>query len=120
MEFLSLYTPARKTAGVPPSQDHMAGMEKLIEESMKAGVLLATGGLLSIAQGACLRRSGGETTLIDGPFIETKKVVGGFAVLEAKSKEEAIEMVRTFLKIAGDGECELRQMMEPVGDFPQP
>jgi hypothetical protein len=52
-------------------------------------------------------------TVIDGPFAETKEVIGGFALLEAKSKEEAIELVKQFLHTAGDGECELRQLYEP-------
>jgi hypothetical protein len=58
----------------------------------------------------------------DGPFTESKEVVGGFAILKANSKEEAIELARQFLQIAGEGECELRQIYEPHGgehDCPQ-
>ncbi|MGC9946079.1 MAG: YciI family protein [Bryobacteraceae bacterium] len=119
MKFLSLYTPGPRPAGVPPSKEYMAEMAKLIEESMKSGVLVATGGLMPIAQGARVRHAGDEVTVIDGPFVETKELAGGFAILEAKSKEDALQMVRSFLKVAGDGECELRQIMEP-GDIPQP
>ena len=54
--------------------------------------------------------------MTDGPFTEAKEVIGGFALLKAKSKEEAIELTKRFLKVAGDGECELRQVFE-AADF---
>jgi|SRR5258708_1463499 hypothetical protein len=112
MKFLSMYTPDQKRADVPPSKEHMAEMGKLIEDAMKTGALLATGMVMPISTGgACVRRSEGEITVIDGPF--PKELSVGFALLEAKSKEEAIEMVRCFLKIAGDGESALRQIIEP-------
>jgi hypothetical protein len=121
MRFLSIYRPDKKTAGVPPSKEHMAEMGKLVEEGTKAGTLLATGGLLPISKGgARIRCSGGEITVIDGPFTESKELIAGFAIIKAKSKEEAIEGARRFLKIAGDGESELRQIMEPEGDFAKP
>ncbi len=114
MKFLSIYRPDEKTAGVPPSNERMAEMGKLIEESMKAGTLLVTGGLLPISKGgARVRCSGGEIKVVDGPFTEAKELIGGFAVVEARSRDEAIEMTRRFLKIAGDGESELHQIMEP-------
>jgi hypothetical protein len=110
MRFLSIYkTPERAT---PPTAEEMAGMGKLVEEGMKAGWLLATEGCLPTALGARVRRSNGKLTVTDGPFTEAKEVVGGFAILKANSKEEAIELARQFLKIAGDGECELRQIYE--------
>jgi hypothetical protein len=84
----------------------------------KTGTLLTTGGLLPIAKGGVrVRRSGGEISVLDGPFAEAKELIGGFAVIEAKSKEDAIEMTRRFLKVAGDGETELHQIMEPGVDF---
>ena len=85
-------------------------MTKLIEESMKNGTLVSTEGCLPTALGARVRQADGNVTVTDGPFTESKEVVGGFAILEAKSKEEAIEMVRQFLRVAGDGECEIRQI----------
>jgi hypothetical protein len=51
-------------------------------------------------------------TVTDGPFTESKEIVGGFAILQAKSKAEAIELAREFLHVAGDGECEIRQIFE--------
>ena len=118
MRFLSIYTPDQKTAAAPPSKEHMAQKAELIEETMKAGTLLATGALLPASNaGARMRRAGGKISIIDGPFSETKEVIAGFAMLEAKSKEDAIEMTRRFLAIAGDGDVELRQIMEQEADF---
>jgi hypothetical protein len=110
MKFLSIYKTAERS--VPPSQEEMARMGKLVEDGMKAGFLLATEGCLPTALGARVRMSGGKLTVTDGPFAEAKEVVGGFALLRANSKEEALEMVKNFLQVAGDGECELRQLYE--------
>jgi hypothetical protein len=90
----------------------MANMGKLIEEGMKAGWLLGTEGCLPTMLGARVRSAQGKVTVVDGPFTEAKEVVGGFALLNAASKEEAIQLTRDFLKAAGDGECELRQLYE--------
>ena len=87
-------------------------MGKLVAEGMKAGWLLATEGCLPTALGARVRRSNGKLSVTDGPFTEAKEVVGGFAILKANSKQEAIELARQFLKVAGDGMCELRQLYE--------
>jgi len=111
MRFLSIYKTAER--GVPPTQEEMTKMGKLIEDGMKAGTLLATEGCLPSALGARVRFSGGKLTVTDGPFTEAKEVVGGFALLSANSKEEALEMIKDFLQVAGhDGECELRQIYE--------
>jgi hypothetical protein len=110
MRFLSIYKTAERTA--PPSAEDMAQMGRLIEEGMKAGWLISTEGCLPTALGARVRRSSNDLTVTDGPFAETKEVVGGFAILQANSKEEAIELARRFLSVAGDGECELRQLYE--------
>jgi len=110
MKFLSMYKTVER--GVPPTQEEMDTMGKLIEEGFKAGWLVATEGCLPSAFGARVRRSGNQVTVTDGPFAEAKELVGGFAILQAKSKEEAIELARQFLKVAGDGECELRQIWE--------
>jgi hypothetical protein len=79
---------------------------------MKAGSLLAVEGCMPSATGARIRLSNGKLTIIDGPFTESKEVIGGLAILQANSKEEATELVRQFLDVAGDGECELRQLFE--------
>jgi hypothetical protein len=90
----------------------MAKMGKLVEDGMKAGFLLAVEGCMPSALGARVRLSKGKLTVTDGPFVETKEVVGGLALLQANSKEEAVELVKQFLHAAGDGECELRQLFE--------
>ena len=114
MRFLSIYKTVERNT--PPTQQEMAAMGKLIEEGMKAGWLLATEGCLPTALGARVRRSNNKISVTDGPFTESKEMVGGFAILKANSKEEAIELARQFLQIAGEGECELRQIYEPHGD----
>jgi hypothetical protein len=110
MRFLSIYK-SRET-GVPPSPGHIETMTKLIEEGMKSGWLVATEGCLPTALGARVRLADGKTTVTDGPFSESKEVIGGFAILDAGSKQEAIELVKRFLDVAGDGECEIRQIFE--------
>jgi hypothetical protein len=110
MRFLSIYKHAERTA--PPSQEEMATMGKLVEEGFKAGWLVATEGCLPTKFGARVRSTSGKQTVTDGPFSEAKEVVGGFAILRVNSKEEAIELTRKFLLVAGDGECELRQIYE--------
>ena len=108
MRFLSIYK-TRET-GVPPTPEHMATMQRLVEEGMSAGWLIATEGCLPSALGARVRSTGGRIAVTDGPFAESKEVIGGFAILEATSKEDAIRLAREFLAVAGDGECEIRQI----------
>jgi hypothetical protein len=110
MKFLSIYK--TKETGVFPTNEEMAEMGKLVEDGMKAGFLLAVEGCMPSLSGARIRLSNGNLTVTDGPFTESKEIVGGLAVLEANSKEEAIQHVKDFLKVAGDGECELRQLYE--------
>ena len=110
MKFLSIYKSVER--GVPPSQEEMSRMGKLVEEGMKAGWLLGTEGCLPSALGARVRLSDGKISVTDGPFTESKEVVGGFAILQANSKAEAIQLAKDFLSVVGTGECELRQIYE--------
>jgi hypothetical protein len=110
MRFLSIYKNVERNT--PPTQEEMANMGKLIEEGFKKGWLLGTEGCLPTALGARIRSSAGKVTVVDGPFTEAKEVVGGFALIKAASKEEAIQLTSDFLAVAGDGECELRQLYE--------
>jgi len=114
MKFLSIYKSVERST--PPTQEEMARMGKLVEEGMKAGWLVATEGCLPTALGARVRRTGSNLTVTDGPFTEAKEVVGGFAILRVSSKQEAVELARNFLQVAGEGECELRQIYEQVAD----
>src|ERR1700730_12573383 len=110
MKFLSVYKTVER--GVPPSQEEMDKMSKLIEEGMKAGWLLAVEGCMPSVTGARVRKSNGKTTVMDGPFMETNELIGGLAILQANSKEHAVELAKYFLGHAEDGECELRQLHE--------
>jgi hypothetical protein len=96
----------------------MERMGKAVEEGMKSGFLVATEGCMPSKLGARVRLNSGKVSVIDGPFAETKEVVGGFAIIKADSKEQAVEHVKNFLLFAGEGECELRQLyeMSPSGD----
>ena len=89
MRFLSVYKTVER--GVPSTQEEMAKMGKLIEEGMKSGYLLAVEGCMPSAAGARVRLSNGKVIVTDGPFAESKEVIGGFAILQANSKEHAIE-----------------------------
>jgi hypothetical protein len=110
MRFLSIYKTVER--GVPPTQEEMNKMGKLIEEGMKSGWLVSTEGCLSSSFGARVRLSNDKLTVTDGPFTEAKELVGGFAILKTNTKEEAIELAKQFLPVAGEGECELRQLYE--------
>ena len=112
MRFLSIYKTAER--GVPPSEEEIRKMGKLIEEGMKEGWLLATEGCLPGSPGSRVRLSAGKLIATDGPFAETKEVVGGFAILRTNSREEAIELTKRFLHVVGEGECELRELCEAV------
>ena len=111
MRFLSIFKSVETNA--PPSPELMARMGALIERSMASGELVATEGCFPSALGARVRRDGGRVTVVDGPFTESKEIIGGFAILNAASREEAVEIARRFLDVGGDGECELRQICEP-------
>jgi hypothetical protein len=110
MRFLSIYKGIERDT--PPTEAEMATMGEFIEQAAKAGWLLTTEGCLPSALGARVRLSDGTVTVTDGPFTEAKEVVGGFAIIQANSKEEAIALTKHFLGVAGDGECELRQLYE--------
>ena len=110
MKFLSVYKHVE--TNVPPTQEEMTKMGKLIEEGMKSGYLLAVEGCMPSATGARVRLSKGQTTITDGPFTESKEVIGGLAIMQANSKAELIEHIKYFLSVAGDGECEIRQLYE--------
>jgi hypothetical protein len=110
-------------AGMPPDQKLEAAMGNLIEKMTKSGALLDTGGLLPVSKGARMRAAGGKLTVTDGPFIESKEVIGGYAILRTKSKEEALKWGEDFMKLhveilgpSYQGELEIRQMFDP-SDF---
>ncbi|MFC3652414.1 YciI family protein [Dyella humi] len=115
MRFLSMVR-INENSGQMPSAQLMADMGKLMEEMTREGKLIDTAGLTPTASGVRVRLAGGKLSVIDGPFAEAKEVIGGYALLEAASKEEAIELTKRFLRVHGDEwslECEVRQLMVP-------
>ena len=127
MRFMAIVKPGKDyEAGRPPSPGLMAAMGKLNEESTRAGIFVTGGGLLPSSQGHKVRMSGGKVTVTDGPFTEAKEVIGGFAILNYASHEQAIEGARRVMRIHAEHgitelEIELRPMMDPAecGQVPQ-
>jgi hypothetical protein len=109
MRFMMLYKPGNES-DTPPSPQHIAEMGRFIEEMAREGVLLSTDGLQPSSKGARVRISGGKFTVTDGPFTETKELIAGYAIVQAKSKQDAIELAKRFLKVVGEGESEIRLM----------
>lgn len=115
MRFLSMIRIDENTGQVPDER-LMTDMGKLIEEMTESGALVSTAGLRPTAEGVRVRLREGEISTTDGPFTETKEVIGGYAILEAASREEAVELTRRFLRVHGDEwdiECEVRQLDGP-------
>jgi hypothetical protein len=105
-----------ENTGQVPSEQLMSDMGKLVEELTRSGKLVSTAGLRPTSEGVRVRLRGGKLSVADGPFAETKEVIGGYAILEAASKDEAIELTRRFLRGHGndwDIECEVRQLDGP-------
>lgn len=123
MRFLSLYRPGTD-ADDAPSAEQMVALGKLVEETMRSGVLLATEGLLSSAHGARVNVDGdGMFEVSEGPFPNPKDVVAGYAILQAPSLDEAIEVSKRFLAAMGGGENEIRLMFDnqaPDRQLPRP
>lgn len=118
MRFLIMhYSNEENEAGVPPSRELVEGMSKLMEESSRAGALLAAEGVHASSKGARLSFSGGRCTVTDGPFAEAKELIAGFAIVQVGSKDEAIEWATRFADVIGDVEIEVRQVVE-LSDFP--
>lgn len=108
MIFMSLWRPARSPN--PPSEKHRAEMNALIDEMTKAGVLLRTGGWDLNSPCTVLKNANGNVTVTDGPYAESKELIAGFAILEVKSKDEALAWGKRFLGIAGEGTSEMRPL----------
>jgi hypothetical protein len=120
MRFLSMIR-INERAGQRPTEQLRADMGKLMAEMTEAGVLLDTAGLRPTAEGARIRLSHGKQTTTDGPFTEAKEVIGGYAMLQADSMEQALAWTRRFLDVHGDAweiECEVRQVDEECAPAP--
>jgi hypothetical protein len=105
-------------AGPPPKPEAFVAMQKYNEELVKAGILLAAEGLTPTSQGARVKFNGDERIVTDGPFAESKELVAGFSIIQVKSREEAIELVKRTPNVFPNGEAvvEIRKLMD-VEDF---
>ena len=98
----------------PPTPKLLEAMHKLADREIKAGRMLDSGGLMPLATGAEVRIAGGKLSVVDGPFVEAKEVVGGYAIFELPGKEEALASVKEFMQLHRDlmpsweGTCEIR------------
>jgi hypothetical protein len=107
-----------ENSGAPP-KELMDAIAKLSEEAAKAGTMVASGGLAPTGASTRVRVSRGQITTTDGPFTEAKEIVGGFAIFDLKSKEEAVEGALRFMELhkkhwpGWEGETEIRQMYGP-------
>jgi hypothetical protein len=123
MRFLMMVKHAENSG--PPPKGFMDEMAKLGEEAVKAGTMVVSGGLASTAASTRVRLYKGQITAIDGPFTEAKEVVGGFAILEFKSKKEALEGALGFMELhkkhwpGWEGETEVRQVLGPEDFAPK-
>jgi len=123
MRFLFMVKGA-ENQGQPPAA-MMEAIEKLAEESEKDGTMVMRGGLYPAAEGARVRLVNGKVNVTDGPFAEAKEVIGGFAIFELKSREEAIESGKQFMELHRQhwpgwvGEVEVRQLFDGAPDFSQ-
>jgi hypothetical protein len=119
MRFILMGMATKETeAGEPPKPEAFVAMQQYNEELAKAGILLAAEGLAPTSKGARVKFSGDERTVIDGPFAESKEVVAGFSIIQVKSLEEAIQLVKRTPNIFpnGEAEVEIRKLMD-VEDF---
>jgi len=122
MRFMMMVKHSENPGAPPPAL--MAAMDKLIESNVKDGSMINTGGLAPTAQSTRVRVSKGKITVTDGPFTEAKEIIGGYAIFNLKSKEEALEKAKVFMELHREhwpefeGETEIRQIFGPE-DFAQ-
>ena len=117
MRFIVMVKATKESeSGIMPSERLLADMGRFNEELVKAGIMLAGEGLHPSSKGARVKFNGAKRTVVDGPFAETKELVAGFWLIQAKSKEEAVEWARRAPFV--DGQIEVRQVFE-LEDFGQ-
>jgi hypothetical protein len=97
----------------PPSPEQMAELGRFTEEMLKSGVVLLTGGMIRPSTGIQIRNAAGKISVTDGPYAETKELIDGFAIVEAKSKEDAIAHATRFMNIVGNAQGEILRIFSP-------
>ena len=110
MRYMSLWRPGPNAN--PPTPELYAAMGALIEETRRDGTLILTGGWDPNSACTTVKATKGKITVLDGPYAETKELIAGFAIFQAKTKEEAVTFIRRFLDLVGDGNCEVREFPE--------
>ena len=119
MKYLTFIRHSESYRESPPPAALMEAMGKFVEKSFKDGTVVDTGGLLPSKDGARVRLSNGEITVTDGPFTESKEVIGGWAIVNAESKADAIRVAKEFMELhrkywpGFEGESEVRPMFDP-------
>ncbi|HLQ89091.1 MAG TPA: YciI family protein [Xanthobacteraceae bacterium] len=117
MRFMYIVTSPKPQGS--PTPELMAAMHKLADREIKAGRMLDSGGLMPVATGAQVKITGGELSVVDGPYVETKELIGGFAIFELRDKEEAVAAAVEFMQLHKDfmpgweGTCEVRAFAGP-------
>ena len=113
-------------AGLPPKPELLGAIGKPSHDMVRAGMLVETGGLLSSSRGARVRASGSKLSVTDGPGAETKELVGGYAIVQAKSRAARVELGKQFMEVhvavlgsSYDGECEIRQLFDASDCAPE-
>ena len=123
MRFMILVKSSERSG--PPPKALMDAIAKAGEEAVKSGQMLGSGGLAPTGSSSRVRLSGGKISVLDGPFTETKEVIGGYAIFDFKSKQDAVEAARQFMELhrqhwpGWEGESEIRQMCGPEDFAPR-
>ncbi|AUC93493.1 MULTISPECIES: YciI family protein [Bradyrhizobium] len=123
MRFMSIVTSPQPPAQPTPAL--LEAMHKLADREIKAGRMVDTGGLMPLATGAQVRIADGNLSVVDGPFVEAKEVIGGYAIFELRSKEEAVALAVEFMQLHKDhmpgweGTCEVRAFAGFAGQCPE-
>ena len=118
MRFMSFITSAHSG---PPTPELLVAMNKLADREIKAGRMIDSGGLMPLAAGAQVRIADGKLSVVDGPFVEAKEVIGGYAIFEFRNKEEAVASAVEFMQLHKDlmpgweGTCEVRAFADFAG-----
>jgi hypothetical protein len=122
MRFMYVVTSSQPMRGPTPAL--MEAMHKLAEREIKAGRMVDSGGLMPVAMGgAQVKITDGKLSVVDGPFVETKEMIGGYAIFELRNKEEALAAAREFMQLhldhmpGWDGICEVRMMASPEAEI---
>lgn len=117
MKYFSIYIPDSKTNHGASTPEQQETMQKFVKDAIARGEFISGGGFLSLANnGVVVRRTNGKSSIVDGPYVESKELIGGFAILNFASREAAIDGTQRFLDVAGDGEC----MTYEIVDGPHP